>query len=470
VPIAWVQLALVVALLAVISLLKTVDPDFWWHLRTGRLIVESGIPRHDPFSWTAAGKAWVTHEWLSEVFIYGLESTLGYLGNAVFFGVVAGAALLVMYALGRRLGSGTKPLVVLMFPAIFVMVRFVAVRPQEFTWLLFAVFVYVLQRREEGDAMPLWVLPPLMALWVNLHLGFVYGLMAVAVWTLVQAVRWLRTRAVDLRTPLLVAGACLLATFANPNGPAILWYPVRYLFEGRADRSLIMEWQRPDFSQLINIPIALTLVLLAFSLPWQRRRPFLALLSLVAIAFSLQAVRNVPFAVLLLIPVTASATADYWPAASRRGDSRTMFRTIPGVGLVGALAACMLVVAPSFGASVSGFSPSGDGYPADGASFVESHYPGARLFNEYAWGGYLIDRLYPNTRVFIDGRADVYGGGILGDYVRVLKADGWDALLSQYGVDVVLVERDSKLAREMRFSPAWQEAFTGPVEAVFVRR
>ena len=376
VPIAWVQLALVVAPLAVVPLLKTVDPDFWWHLRTGQLIVGSGIPRHDPFSWTAAGKVWVTHEWLSEVFIYGVESTLGYLGNALFFGLVAGAALLVMYALGRRLGSGTKPLVLLMLPASFVMLRFIAVRPQEFTWLLFAVFVYVLQRREEGDAVPLWVLPPLMAVWVNLHLGFVYGLVAVAVWTLIQVVRWLRTRAVELRTPLLVAGACLLATFVNPNGPAILWYPVKYLLEGRADRSLVMEWQRPDFSQIINIPIALTLVLLAFSLPWQRRRPFLALLSLLAIAFSVQAARNVPFAVLLLIPVTASATADYWPAASRKGDSRTMFRTIPGVGLVGALTACMLVVVPSFGASVSGFSPSSDGYPADGRVVCGEPLPG----------------------------------------------------------------------------------------------
>ncbi len=116
VPIAWVQLAIVVIVLGALPLAKYVDPDFWWHLRTGRLIVESGIPRHDPFSWTAAGKAWVTHEWLSEVVIYGLESTLGYIGNVLFFGVVASGALLFAYALGRRLGAGTKPLVLLLIP------------------------------------------------------------------------------------------------------------------------------------------------------------------------------------------------------------------------------------------------------------------------------------------------------------------------------------------------------------------
>ena len=470
VPIAWVQLAMVVSLLAILSLLKEVDPDFWWHLRTGKLIVESGIPRHDPFSWTAAGKAWVTHEWLSEVLIYGVESVVGYAGNAIIFGILPGAALLVMFALGRRLGSGTKPMVLLMLPTIFVMLRFVAVRPQEFTWLLFAVFVYILQRREEGDAVPLWVLPPLMALWVNLHLGFVYGLMVVAAWALVQIARWLRTRATELRTPLLVAGGCLVATLLNPDGPAILLYPLHYL-QGGAERSLIVEWQRPDFSQLVNIPITLTLVLLAFTLPWQRRRPFLAVISLIAVVISVQAMRNVPFAVLLLLPVVASAVADHWPPAGRRGDSRTTLRTPFAVALVAALAFSVLVVGPSFGHSVAGFSPSSDGYPSEGVSFIESNYSGARLFNDYGWGGYVIDRLYPSTPVFIDGREEFYGDKILGDYIHVLRVDGgWDDLLSQYGVQVALVQRDSRLAKAMSTAGDWQEEFAGQVEVVFVRR
>jgi hypothetical protein len=470
VPIAWVQLAVPLMLLAALPLATTVDPDFWWHLRTGRLIVESGIPRHDPFSWTAAGKAWVTHEWLSEVVIYGVESTLGYVGNVLLFGAVAGGALLVAYGLGRRLGAGTKPLVLMMLPATLVMARFVAVRPQEFTWLLFAVFVYVLQRHDEGEAMPLWVLPPLMALWANLHLGFLYGLMAVAVWTLVQAGRWLRTHAVDLRTPLLVAGACLLATFANPNGPAILLYPMQYM-QGNAQRSLILEWQRPDFTSIIDIPITLTLVLLALSLPWQRRRPFLAVLSLAVIALSFQAMRNEPFAVLLLLPVAASALSDHWRPASRAGDSGATFPTLPGIALIGGLAACFFVVAASFTESLSGYYPSGYSYPVAGASFVESHYPAARLYNEYGWGGYLIDRLYPDTPVFIDGREEFYGETIFGDYLRVRGVEeGWDGLLAQYGVQVVIVGRDSKLAQAMRSASGWQEEFTGPVEAVFTRR
>lgn len=62
IPIAWVQLGVVFTTLGIVSFAKTVDPDFWWHLRTGKLIMQSAVPRHDPFSWTAQGNDWVVHE------------------------------------------------------------------------------------------------------------------------------------------------------------------------------------------------------------------------------------------------------------------------------------------------------------------------------------------------------------------------------------------------------------------------
>jgi hypothetical protein len=469
VPIAWVQLAIPLAVLAALPLVRTVDPDFWWHLRTGKLIFESGIPRNDPFSWTAAGKAWVTHEWLSEAIIYAVESTLGYAGNVVVFGLAMVAALGFMYALGRRLGAGTKPLVILSALAVFVLIRFVTVRPQEFTWLLFAVFVYVLQRHDEGDSMPLWVLPILMALWVNLHLGFFYGLMVVAIWALVQIGRHVGTLASGLRTPLLVGGACLLATFANPNGPAILTYPAHYLLQGNAQRSLIEEWQRPDFTSPVTAPITAVIVLLALSLA-SRRRPFLWLLSVVVVVLSVQAVRNVPLAVLLLFPMAGSAAAGRWTLASRAKDSATTLPAVVGVTIVAVVMAACLVGAVQRGGSLSVRDPSDDGYPAEGAAFVASHYPEARLFNDYGWGGFLIDRLYRVTPVFIDGREEFYGSGIMGDYVTILRVQpGWDELLLKYDADVALIPRDSKLADALRASTSWQEEFTGSIEAVFVR-
>src|SRR4030042_4468276 len=80
---------LVYAIFAAWPLIQFTDPDFWWHLRTGQLIVDTGsIPKADPFSYTAAGSPWIAHEWLSDLLIYGIESNVGYWGNVIFFGAL----------------------------------------------------------------------------------------------------------------------------------------------------------------------------------------------------------------------------------------------------------------------------------------------------------------------------------------------------------------------------------------------
>jgi hypothetical protein len=139
--------------------------------------------------------------------------------------------------------------------------------------------------------------------------------------------------------------------------------------------------------------------------------------------------------------------------------------------MVVVVTAALLMLVGMRGATISGWNPSDDGYPAGGAAFLASEHPGARLFNEYEWGGYLIDRLYPEVPVFIDGREEFYGREILGDYVSVWKVkQGWETLLSQYGAEFVMIPRDSDLAGALRSSSTWREEFTGPIEAVFARR
>src|SRR5689334_18720934 len=111
VPLAWVQLSVLVAFLGVLPIGEKIDPDFWWHLRVGQIVVDSGIPRHDSFSWTAGGNAWVAHEWLSEAIIYAVQSVFGYAGNVVVFGLATAGSLCLMYAAARRGGAGRRLLV-----------------------------------------------------------------------------------------------------------------------------------------------------------------------------------------------------------------------------------------------------------------------------------------------------------------------------------------------------------------------
>jgi hypothetical protein len=470
--IVWAQLAALAAIVLVLPLGREVDPDFWWHLRTGKLILHAGIPRHDIFSFTASGHSWVTHEWLSEIIIYVVQSAFGYAGNVLLFGAATLVALGLMYALGRRAGAGTRPLVALLLVATVNLAYFVTVRPQVFTWLLFAAFVYVLERHERGERAPLWLLPPLMALWANLHLGYVYGLLTLGVW--LAAKLWEHARGADvrLREPIAVTIACVLATMLNPHGPAILTYPVSYFFAGKTERSLIQEWQRPYFGLTVMWPLLVATVLIVLSLLSRNRpRPFLIVLSIIAIALSTQAARNIPFAALLLVPIAGATAAARWPAARREADSHVRVSIFFAAALAIGVGAFTLTMSSHLHSALSGWQPSSATYPARSVAYLDEHAPSARVFNSYDWGGYLIDNLYPDGRVFIDGRADVYGPGLVRDYVAIAMAKpGWQDLLDRYQVDAVLMPPRTRLSVALRQDTGWQEVLMDHNEDLFLRR
>ena len=159
------------------ALVSTTDPDYWWHLRAGQLIVDNGaVPTTDPFSFTAEGKPWVAHEWLSEVVIYGVQSAGGYGLALLLFAAIALGTLLLTYRASLWLGASRKAAVLLFVWAGVMTVPYWTVRPQVFTWFLFAAFITVCLQHRAGEKNRLWLLPPLMVLWANLHLGYAFGL------------------------------------------------------------------------------------------------------------------------------------------------------------------------------------------------------------------------------------------------------------------------------------------------------
>ena len=469
-PIAWVQIGVLLAGLISYPFTKGVDPDFWWHLRTGDLIFHSGVPRHDPFSWTAAGHAWVAHEWLSEVLLYCVESAFGYWANVLLFGAIVAAALLLMYRLGRSSGAGTRPLVLLMYLSVATLGLYVTVRPQEFTWLGFTVFIYVLQRYYSGARAPVWALPPLMALWANLHLGFVYGLLLVGVWFGALAWERVRGRKVDLQQPAVIAAACVLASLLNPDGPALLWYPTRYVFDHRVT-AYIGEWQRPTPLYPLYWPTFLTDILLALALVSRTRpKPFLWIVTAAMIALSLQAGRNAPFAALLLVPVAGGAMSGRWQAATSRSDSLRRAPLVPAVLLLAAVCAAAVQLGSRRSGATSFARPSESGYPSAAAAYVKTYFAGRRLFNAYGDGGYLIYTLYPTLKVGIDGRSDFYGGQMMSDYTTIYRIrPGWEELLTKYDPEIVLIPKQAPLAEKLRTAPTWRLAFSDDHDLVFTR-
>jgi hypothetical protein len=241
----------------------------------------------------------------------------------------------------------------------------------------------------------------------------------------------------------------------NPNGLE-LWRLPFLTVDMQVLQQFIPEWASPDFHQLIEQMMLwlLLAVFAAVSLSGQRMDGS-DLVTLLIFAFmAMLARRNYgPFA-LVAVPVLtryASAAWHVWrerspwierlhrKAAPRATGSRTL-KTVINLSL----AALLGLVA--FGKLYVVTQPSlvghyvMDGYPSRAAAWLADHQEGGRMLNEYNWGGYLQWAL-PGYPTFVDGRTDLFGDEVIGDWIEVVQAGpGWADVLSQYQVDLVMLE------------------------------
>ena len=158
------------------------DPDFWWHLKTGQHIVETGgIPHTDIYSTTFFGREWITHEWLSELFIYAIYRVLGLGGLVLVFSLIITAGFWIAYQRSaRRAGHPYVPGFALILGGLTAAPTW-GVRPQMFSFLFASIYVAVLGNYAEDEkSRALWWLVPLMIVWVNIHAGFAMGLALIA--------------------------------------------------------------------------------------------------------------------------------------------------------------------------------------------------------------------------------------------------------------------------------------------------
>ncbi len=450
------------------------DPDLWWHLRTGQWIVETGhVPHSDPFSFTRAGHAWVSHEWLSEVVFYELWKHVGAAGLIVFSAIITTAGFMLLYL--RCPGKKHWAAAATVFGALASAPSW-GVRPQMFTFTLASLLLWLLEGGQDRPRLLFWI-PPLFLLWLNLHAGFALGpalLLAYGVGLIMETAvgntPWQQARPIVLRVLLLLL-ACLALVPLNPSGAQLYRYPLDTL-RSPGMRSLIGEWFSPDFHEWLYRPFLLVWLLLLTALASSRSRPkgrVIVPLLLTSLA-ALDAVRHISIFVLVAIPVIAAAL----PAAStslgvsqRRPDS-SRFRPF----FIGAVLILMAVFALVKWVSLAHNQDAREAemFPQKAvASLRASDHPG-RIFVYYDWGGYAIWKLYPEYRVFVDGRADLYGDDLLRQFKTAVQLrTGWRDVLDRWKVEAVLVPPSCALAQALLLDANWHAAFSDSKAIVLLR-
>jgi hypothetical protein len=464
--------ALLIMLFSLAVLQATdIDPDLWWHLQTGHDIVSTrSIPATDIYSFTKAGSEWVTHEWLSEVLMYGIYRLIGWGGLIAVFSALIVAALAFCYK--RCEGKPYVAALATLLAAAASSPTF-GMRPQMLTFLLASIYLVILDRYvREGLARGLWILPPLMLLWVNLHAGFALGLALIALYIvgLVLDKSWNRIK------PLTYAAlACIALVPLNPNGFRMFLYPYETL-KSRAMAALIHEWASPDFHQTMFLPLAAlllaTLGVLAIS-PIRSRFGELFLLLITGFG-ALRSARHIPIFALVAAPVFAK---HLWNLLISRGWDKKFTAAEAPVAGASLVFSVLFLLAPSvFGAvNVWHFvahrqTYEAKNYPVAAVDFLSAQRLPAPIYNKYAWGGYLIRRLYPEYRVYIDGRADVYGDAFMIETLKTYDGDTkWREPLDRLAVRTVLIDPNVPLASLLRADQGWQRVYEDDLAVIFTR-
>jgi len=419
------------------------DTDFWWQLKTGEYITQThSLPDPDPFAYTTAGagEAYdgeaavrhfnLTHEWLAQVGIHLVYRAAG------FGGVVAGrAALLVLvcFLVGliawRRCGRFYRALAAALATAA-ALVPFAADRPYLVTFVLLAVTLAILESRH---SLWLWSLPVVLLVWANSHGGFLLGWAAMGAWSAEALYRRLRGRPGAGDTRLwLVCAVSVLVSGINPNGFRVV--PVLLHYRGSFLQSRLVEWQPPVLWPPDAFGVLLVTAALVLLFRWRAVRMADWLLFLAFAAAGLTAGRNT-FLIGILAPVLLAA---YLPA--KGVVSRFAPRVLPAAAV--ALMAAVLVAVVVIGRGFQ-FRAARWAVPSRATDFLLTNRITGRMLNSYENGGYLIWKLWPFERVFIDGRA--LSESVFNDNQRMLAnvsgAAGESAaqLLDRYGVEVVVI-------------------------------
>ncbi|MFO0980137.1 MAG: hypothetical protein U1E76_00040 [Planctomycetota bacterium] len=419
--------------------------DIGFHLRLGEEIARTAsIPCADTYSFTAAGRPYLDHEWLAQLLLH-LAHRHG--GTAALIVATSACITLTFMTLLWTLRRDRVSAILLVLLLAPLAVSHAQARPHVLAWLLLALLVAAL---ESGRRSPVIAM---LVIWANCHASFLLGV-GLATFALVE-----RFLATGDRRLLAWVGAAVLAPLVNPHGIGAF----TYFFHIHPSTEFIGEWRAFEPSSGYFWCWLAYVLLLACGLI-RARSPaldWLRAVALVALGFS--AMRHAIIAGIALAPLQQRV----WSATVRALTTRHP-RTV--------MAALATFITGGFGTLVLGrdaleFRVDHEALPVYATEFLLRQPIAGPIFNDYDFGGYLIWKAYPRHRVFIDGRVDVYVGQPLDDYLTVSRVQpGWQAVLARYGIECVLVRADRDIGRVLANDLQWEMVYFDYNSVIYVRK
>jgi len=439
-------------LVAFVANVEIKDLDLWLHLGMGKFISLNGyVPDVDILSFSIVGHPWSNHEWLFQMIVYNIFNVWGAGGLLMMQVVVVVLTMLILLFIGYNKEKQLLITFILMLVYLVFQQRF-TIRPDIFSLLFFTIYIYILALHIDKKWAP-FSLMAVQILWSNMHGFFFFGPLFVLIGLVSE---WIK-RHIKLPYEWNVSGRLnddeykrlkatfvlvILACLVNPQFVEGAWYPIKVFFslggKNKVFFDFIQELQRPitmatifDSNRFIYYKLLILISFVSFVLNRRRIDISALLFWMVFLVFSLKAARNTSyfaFAAYLVI-VTNVLHIPYKDILPIRFSSKKFQYLTTAIlnvlFLLWILNYCEGIAGRSY-YDFNNYKPKSEfggisqrNFPVRAVDFLVENNIKGNFFNDFNSGAYLIGRGFPNIRVFIDGRTELYGGDFFQEYREI---------------------------------------------------
>jgi len=462
------------------------DADTGYHVRAGEFIIDNlSLPHADIFSFLTPPLQWTLHEWFAEVIMAHVHRIAGLPGIVILFSfLIALSSYLAFELLLKPRSNVFFAAAIALLIALFSASNWLA-RPHIFTFVLFVVWYYLLINYYQfKNRNYLFLMPPLMLLWVNLHGGFILGLILLGIYLFGSLAHWYYASNSEKeqwfeksRFLAMTFIACVFVALLNPYGPKALLFPFRVV-QDQFLMDHISEYLSPNFhfSAIKPFEILLLAIITIFGVCGARLEIIELTLILLFAHMALYSSRHIPLFAIISGPIVLKqANIAFEKLGGRfvtfvkkrldniaKIDQSTIPYFWPSIGVL------IVVTLTTTGLLRYNFDAKYE--PVRAVEFIKRENIKGNMFNNDEFGDYIIYAGWPQFKVFIDGRTDMYGASRVKEYIRISQADaGWESLLDKYKITWIVHDPNSALSKVLLERNDWKLVYSDDVANIFVK-
>ena len=460
------------------------DGDTGIHVRTGEVILDTlSVPARDIFSFHSPPLPWTAHEWLSEVVMALLHRAFGLTGVVLFFILLISLTYFLLFKVLRTNGGNILADTFLVFLVIISSYLHWLARPHIFSLFLLVVWSSLLDSFQRyGKTRSLFYLPPLMLLWVNLHGGFIIGFLLVGIYFLGNLAKYgfshgsekEQAKAIARNLGFTLLG-CFLVSLINPYGYRLLSFPFT-LVTNRYFVDNVVEFLSPDFHKILPFKYLLFFMIAIFAISPKPASLVELALVLVFTGMAIYSYRYIPLYCVIIAPILSRQAKSLLARSEgpRRKNFHNEAENIASIdsfvkGYLLIFVALVIVIAVATKGNLE-FVFDGKKKPVAAVDFLKKENIKGNMFNMDEFGDFLIYLAYPQYRVFIDGRLDVYGAEKFKEYIKVvILGPGWEKVLEKYDIGWIFFDANSVLSRSLYEKKGWRLIYADNVANIFAK-